>query len=146
MFDRYTEKARRVIFFARFEAGQYGSASIDTEHILLGLLREDRALMHRLRLDLSPQIRDEIEKVMHRGTRVSTSVEIPLSADSHKVLQFAAEEADRLADRHVATQHILLGLLRVEKSLAAELLMAKGAKADAIRLQIVQRAASFSAG
>jgi ATP-dependent Clp protease ATP-binding subunit ClpA len=145
MFERYTEKARRVIFFARYEASQYGGASIDTEHILLALLREDPTLMRRLRLDLPTEIRDEIEKVIHRGERISTSVEIPLSADSHKILQLAAEEADRLADRHIDTQHILLGILRVEKSLAAKLLLAKGAKADTIRVQITQGAASGGA-
>src|ERR1700738_840226 len=142
MFDRYTERARRVIFFARYEAGQYGSASIETEHSLLCLSREDRALMHHLRLDLPPEIRDEIEKVIHRGTRVSTSVEIPLSGDSKKVLQFASEEAERLANRRVGTEHILLGILRVEKSLAATLLTARGAKADAIREQIAKVSAS----
>lgn len=138
MFDRYTEKARRVIFFARYEAGEYGSTSIDTEHMLLGLLREDRALMHHLRLDSSPEIRDEIEKVIRRGTRVSTSVEIPLSVDSKRALQFAGEEADRLADRHIATQHILLGILRVEESLAAKLLQARGARPNAIREQMAK--------
>jgi hypothetical protein len=144
MFERYTEKARRVIFFARYEASQYGSSSINTEHILLALLREDPALIRRLRLDLTPEIRDEIEKVIQRGERVSTSVEMPLSADSHKILQLAGEEADRLADRHIATQHILLGILRVEKSLAAKLLIAKGANADAIRVQLAQGETSRS--
>jgi hypothetical protein len=144
MFERYTEKARRVIFFARYEASQYGSSSINTEHILLALLREDPALIRRLRLDLTPEIRDEIEKVIQRGERVSTSVEMPLSADSHKVLQLAGEEADRLADRHIATPHILLGILRVEKSLAAKLLIAKGANADAIRVQLAQGETSRS--
>jgi hypothetical protein len=139
MFERYTEKARRVIFFARYEASQYGSPVIDTEHILLGLLREDQPLMRYLRLDLAPEIRDEIDRSVRRGERVSTSVEMPLSADSKKILQLAAEEADRLADRHVGTQHVLLGILRVEKSLAANLLLAKGAKIEAIREQIARR-------
>ncbi|MCU1242211.1 MAG: ATPase domain protein [Candidatus Acidoferrum typicum] len=145
MFERYTEKARRVIFFARYEASQYGSTYIDTEHILLALLREDRVLMRHLHLDFAGEIRDEIDKVVRRGERVSTSVEMPLSADSKKILQRAAEEADRLADRHIDTQHILLGILRVEKSLAAKLLLAKGAKADTIRLQVAQGAASARA-
>ena len=139
MFERYTEKARRVIFFARYEASQYGSSVIDTEHILLGLLREDQPLMRHLRLDLGPEIRDEIDKSVRRGERISTSVEMPLSADSKKILQLAAEEADRLADRHVGTEHILLGVLRVEKALAAKLLVAKGAKVDAIRERIARR-------
>jgi Clp amino terminal domain, pathogenicity island component len=139
MFERYTEKARRVIFFARYEASQYGSSVIDTEHILLGLLREDQPLMRYLQLDLAPEIRDEIDKSVRRGERVSTSVEMPLSADSKTILQLAAEEAYRLADRHVETQHILLGILRVEKSLAANLLLAKGAKIEAIRERIARR-------
>ncbi len=141
MFERYTEKARRVIFFARYEASQYGSKSIDTEHILLALLREDPALIHRFRLGLPPEIRVEVEKIIHRAERISASVEMPLSADSHKILQFAAEEADRLADQRIDTQHILLGILSVEKSLAARLLQAKGAQADAIRVQMAQTAA-----
>lgn len=119
MFERYTEKARRVIFFARYEASQYGSPVIDTEHILLGLLREDRPLMRQLHLDFAPQIRDEIAKVVRQGERISTSVEMPLSADSQEILQLASEEADRLANQRVGTEHILLAILRVEKSLAA---------------------------
>ena len=142
MFERYTEKARRVIFFARYEASQYGSAYIDTEHILLALLREDRPLMRHLRLDLAPEIRDEIHKVVPRGKRVSTSVELPLSADSKDILRIASEEAERFANPHVGTEHILLGILRVEKSLAAKLLLARGATLNAIREQIAKVSAS----
>jgi hypothetical protein len=138
MFERYTEKARRVIFFARYEASQYGSLVIDAEHILLGLLREDRPLMRQLRLDFAPEIRDEIAKVVRQGERIPTSVELPLSGDSKEILQVACEEADRLANGHVGTQHILLGILRVEKSLAAKLLLARGAKLNAIREQIAK--------
>ena len=138
MFERYTEKARRVIFFARYEASQYGSSSIETEHILLGLLREDRGLMSRFHLDLAPEIRDEIDKVVRRGTPVSTSVEMPLSTDSRRIFSLAAEESERLGNSYIGTEHILLGILRVEKSLAAKLLAAKGAKADSIRVQLAQ--------
>jgi hypothetical protein len=136
MFERYTEKARRVIFFARYEASQYGSPVIDTEYILLGLLREDRPLMRQLHLDFAPEIRDEIAKVVRQGERISTSVEMPLSADAQKILQLASEEAD--ANQRVGTEHILLGILRVEKSLAAKLLMARGAKLNVIREQIAK--------
>src|SRR5258708_5212043 len=132
MFERYTEKARRVIFFARYEASQYGSPVIDTEHILLGLLGEDRPLMRQLHLDFAPQIRDEIAKVVRQGERISTSVEMPLSADSQEILQLASEEADRLANQRVGTEHILLAILRVEKSLAATLLTATAPNPDPI--------------
>jgi Clp amino terminal domain, pathogenicity island component len=147
MFERYTEKARRVIFFARYEASQYGSLFIDTEHILLGLLREDRALMHRYvgPIHMGTEIRTEIEKVIKRGATIPTSVEVPLSVDSKRILKLAGEEADRLCHRHIGTEHILLGILRVENSLAARLLMAKGAKADVIREQVVRGSLSIGA-
>src|SRR5258708_27072735 len=144
MFERYTEKARRVIFFARYEASQYGSPVIDTEHILLGLLREDKALMHRYAgpIQSGTAIRTEIEKVLQRGAPIATSVEVPLSADSKRILNLAGEEADRLGHRHIGTEHVLLGILRLPDSLAAKVLVARGAKPDAIREQLAKFAAS----
>ncbi len=137
MFERYTEKARRVIFFARYEASQYGSAYIETQHVLLGLLREDRALAIRFLgpgpTSVAESIRREIEQHTIRGPRVSTSVEMPLSHECKKLLTFAAEEADRLRNRHVDTEHLLVGLLSVEGSLAARLLRERGLKPEAIR-------------
>jgi hypothetical protein len=140
MFQHYTEKARRVIFFARYEASQYGNSYIDTEHILLGLLREDVALMHEIfgPIDLAAQIRAEFEKVVERDDTISTSVEVPLASDSIKLLNFATEEADRLGHQNVGTEHLLLGILRLEDSLAAKLLVARGAKAAAIREKIAK--------
>jgi Clp amino terminal domain, pathogenicity island component len=146
MFERYTETARRVIFFARFEASQYGSFVIDAEHILLGLLREDRALMHRVGLIQSgTAIRDDIEKVIKRGERIPTSVELPLSTESKKILNIAGEEAERLGHKHVGTEHILLGILRLPGSLAGKLLIARGAKPNFIREQIALRPALVDA-
>ena len=143
MFERFTEKARRVIFFAREEASQYGSSLIDTEHILLGLLREDHVLRHHFfgAIDLATQIRPEIEKVIKRGKHFPTSVEVPLSAEATKLLRLAAEEADRLGQQTVGTGHLLLGILGLQDSFAASLLIARGAKADAIRVQIAKRSA-----
>jgi hypothetical protein len=122
MFERYTEKARRVIFFARYEASQYGSRSIETEHLLLGLLREDRALRQRLRPGVAESIRKVIESKITRGEWIPTHIEVPLSAESKQALNFAHEEAERLAHKHVGTEHIILGLLRLEKSMAATIL------------------------
>jgi len=103
MFERYTEKARRVIFFARYEASQYGSPYIETEHLLLGIMREDRALVKQFlgQSNAESEIRAEIEKHIPPRERISTSVEVPLTSDSIKVLHFAAEEAERLAQRYV---------------------------------------------
>src|SRR5215813_15565604 len=117
MFERYTEKARRVIFFARYEASQYGSSYIETEHLLLGLWREDHTVRACLKdTEIDSAIRAEVERWIVRRKRIPTSVEVPLSAESKKVLLFATEEADRLGQRCVGTEHVLLGLLRVKDS------------------------------
>jgi ATP-dependent Clp protease ATP-binding subunit ClpC len=116
MFEKYTEKARRVIFFARYEASQLGSRSIETEHILLGLLREDKALAGRFfpRSQATLEsIRKELEGRMSKREKVSTSVELPLSEESKRVLSNASEEAERLLCNYIGTEHILLGLLRL---------------------------------
>jgi ATP-dependent Clp protease ATP-binding subunit ClpC len=114
MFERYTEKARRVIFFARYEASQFGSPYIETEHLLLGLLREDKALTNRfLRSHASVEsIRKQIEAHTTIREKVSTSVDLPLSNECKRVLAYAAEEAERLGHKHIGTEHLLLGLLR----------------------------------
>src|SRR6266403_1060114 len=93
MFERYTEKARRVIFFARYEASQFGSPYIETEHLLLGLLREDKALTNRfLRSHASVEsIRKQIEGHTTIREKVSTSVDLPLSNECKRVLAYAAE-------------------------------------------------------
>ncbi len=141
MFERYTERAKRVIFFARYEAAQLGSNSIETEHLLLGLIREGKGLTSRLfaKSHLSMEgIRKEIEGRIVIRDQVSTSVEIPLSAESKKVLTHSAEEAERLVHNYIGTEHILLGILREEKSVAAIILAERGMHIDAVREDIVQ--------
>jgi ATP-dependent Clp protease ATP-binding subunit ClpA len=147
MFERYNEKARRVIFFARYEASQYGSRQIGTEHILLGVMREGQTLMRQLLgPDVDPgQIRTEIEKVITKGETFSTSVEVPLSGESKKVLQFAAEEAERLGNRYIATEHFLLGILRVDGSSAARILKERGAQLAPLREQVAKLSSSIEA-
>ena len=148
MFERYTEKARRVIFFARFEASQYGSPYIETEHLLLGLLREDRALAKWFpgESNVEPGIRTEIEAQITQRKRISTAVEVPLTEECKKVLNLAGEEADRLGQRHVGTEHVLVALIRVEGSLAATLLRKRGLKPEAIREQLAKTPSSISVG
>src|SRR6201985_1976898 len=141
MFERYTERARRVLFFARYEASQLGSISIETEHLLLGLIREGKGLTSRIfaRSHLSLEnIRKEIEGRTVFREKVSTSVEIPFSAETKRVLQFAAEEADRLLHNYIGTEHLLLGILREERSVAASILMEKGMRPTTAREAIVQ--------
>jgi ATP-dependent Clp protease ATP-binding subunit ClpC len=141
MFERYTERARRVLFFARYEASQLGSVSIETEHLLLGLIREGKGLTSRIftRSHLSLEnIRKEIEGRTVFREKVSTSVEIPFSAETKRVLQFAADEADRLMHNYIGTEHLLLGILREERSVAASILMEKGMRLQSVREDIQQ--------
>ena len=138
MFERYTEKARRVIFFARYEASGFGSSSIETEHLLLGLLREDKALTNRfLRQHSSVEdIRKQIEAHTTIGERIATNVDLPLSDESKRVLAFAGEEAERLSHKHIGTEHLLLGLLREERSFAAAILNERGVRLATVREEL----------
>ncbi len=141
MFERYTERARRVLFFARYEASQLGSISIETEHLLLGLIREGKGLTSRIfaRSHLSLEtIRKEIEGRTVFREKVSTSVEIPFSTETKRVLQHAAEEADRLLHNYIGTEHLLLGILREDRSVAASILSEKGMRLSTVREDIVQ--------
>src|ERR1700724_499108 len=140
VFERYTEKARRVIFFARYEASQYGSPYIETEHLLLGLMREDKALANRfLRQQGSIEsIRKEIEARITIRERISTSVEVPLSAECKRILNMAGEEAERLGVKHVGTEHLLLGILREEKCFGAEILMERGLRLSTLREELAR--------
>ena len=138
MFERYTEKARRVIFFARYEASQFGSPFIETEHLLLGLLREDKALTNRFLRQHSSvdSIRKQIEAQTTVREKVSTSVDLPLSNECKRVLAYASEEAERLSHKHIGTEHLLLGILREEKCFAAEILAERGLKLTVIREEL----------
>ena len=130
-------------FFARYEASQFGSPCIETEHLLLGLLREDKALANRfLRSSASVEsIRKQIEAHTTLREKVSTSVDLPLSHECKRVLAYAAEEAERLNHKHIGTEHLLLGLLREEKCFAADILHERGLRLTQVRDEI-QRSSS----
>ena len=138
MFERYTEKARRVIFFARYEASQFGSPSIETEHLLLGLMREDKSLTNRFLRSHSSidSIKKDIEGRTIIREKVPTSIDLPLSTECKRILTFAADEAERLRHRHIGTEHLLLGILREDKCLAAEILHERGLKLTSIREEL----------
>jgi ATP-dependent Clp protease ATP-binding subunit ClpC len=143
MFERYTEKARRVIFFARYEASQFGAPAIEPEHLLLGLMREDKTLTARFlaRAQTSLEaIRKEIEGRAPLREKISTSVELPLAPETKRVLAFAHEESDRLQHRHIGTEHLLLGLLREERSMASEILHDRGLRLNAVREEVSRQA------
>lgn len=140
MFERYTEKARRVIFFARYEALQYGSQVISPEHILLGLMREDKTLSARFfpfRNSLTVEaIRREVEERIVLRERIPQSVELHLASETKRILAFANEESQRLKNRHIGPEHLLLGIVREERSIAAEILFHYGLRLQDIRDEI----------
>ena len=136
MFEKFTEKAKRILFLARYEASQHGGAAIETEHILLGLLKEGEETIRELftRANVSMDLlQAELERRGPVREKLSTSVEIPFSEETKKVLQFAEEEAERLMHPNIGTEHILLGLLRQETSTAGRLLTERGMRLFAVR-------------
>ncbi len=138
MFENYTTKAQRVIFTARYEVSQYGAPAIETEHLLLGLLREDNSILPRF-FPAQPSvdfIRQQIEERVKIREFIPTSIEIPLSAESQNVLKYAAEEANSLAERSIESDHLLLGLLREENSLAAKIMRENGVEYSVVRKKL----------
>jgi len=143
MFERYSERSRRIIFFARYEALQYGSPVIAPEHVLLGLLREDKTVVGRFfpfRTDLgTDKIRAEVETRAVVRDRISQSAELQLSAQTKKVLFYASEESRKQKNRFIGPDHLLIGLLREERSVAAEILIQFGLQVNDIRNELSRR-------
>ena len=136
MFEKFTEKAKRILFLARYEASQQGSKVIGTEHILLGLLKEGEETTRELftRANVSMDLlQAELERRNPPREKLSTSIEIPFSEETKKALQFAEEEAERLMHPHIGTEHLLLGLLRLEDSVAGRMLAERGMRLFAVR-------------
>jgi len=145
MFERYTDRARRVIFFARYEASALASSSIDTEHLLLGLLREGAGIAGKIfkRSKLTYEVaRREIEARGRLQVPTSTAVDMPLSSETMRVLQHASEEAGRMEALHIDTEHLLLGLLQEPECLAADILTSKGLRLEDVREEMRLRSAA----
>lgn len=142
MFEKYTENARRVIFFARYEASQLGSSAIEPEHLLLGLVREDqqivKSFIHASHIS-TDQIKSTIEKALGLRVKISASVDLPLSQNAKRVLSYAAEESDVLRHSHIGTEHLLIGLLRQEDTIAYEILHKMGFSVTSVREELKQR-------
>jgi ATP-dependent Clp protease ATP-binding subunit ClpC len=140
MFERFTERARRVLFFARYEASQLGGESIESEHLLLGLMRERRGLINEIFDRAHVRVERIWEEIARRSAgrpKVPTSVEMPFGDDVKRVLVMAAQEADQLNDKDIGREHLLLGLLRAEGTVAASILASNGLRFDAVRQEIV---------
>jgi methylmalonyl-CoA/ethylmalonyl-CoA epimerase len=135
MFEKYTEQARRVIFFARYEASMYGAAHIEPEHLLLALGREDAPMLSRL-LDLEKpldELRRRLEARADLHQKLSTTAELPLGRDTKRAMAFAYEESERRGHPHLSTGHLLAGLVRAEGTLAAQVLDESGLTLEAAR-------------
>jgi len=141
VFERFTHPARRTLFFSRAEATAHGQLAIAPEHLLLGMLRESGGRVHdvlsgaqvsfeRLRADI--EATPVVEKPIGRG------LEIPFSEPTKHVLQYAAEEADQLGHVDIAPEHLLLGLLREDRSIAASSLKRQGLHLGAARDSVMR--------
>ncbi len=135
MFERYTDAARRSIFFARYEASQFGSKFIECHHLLLGLLHESSDVFRPLfqSPDAPEAIRNEYKTRLPRQPPVPTSVDIPLSHKAKRALAWGAEEAERLGHKHIGVEHLMLGLLRDEQSDVANDLRRYGMSLEGMR-------------
>jgi ATP-dependent Clp protease ATP-binding subunit ClpA len=128
MFERYTTRARRSIFVARYEAAQLGATEIDPEHLLLGLIRESHHLLRSLpRLDYIDQLRNDVLAIT-TSRETNPSLEIPLSMACKRALLYATEEADALGHKNIGTEHLFLGLLREPDSVTGKLCQKYGAE------------------
>lgn len=134
MFERYTAKARRTVFFARYEASRYGSPEITTEHLLLGLLREDRKAFGPVTWSLGGRIEEVLrsQEAIGAKAKIPPDSDLPLSDAGKRVLAYAADEAERLGSDLIGTEHMAMALLREPSCRANKILTTHGV--DPVRL------------
>ena len=140
MFDRFTERARKVMSLARLEAQRFYHDYVGTEHILLALVKEGTGVaavvLKKMGLELKA-VRDEIERTVERGPQpVSQNQQLPYTPRAKKVLELALEEARNLGHHYIGTEHLLLGLLREHDGYAAQALMNLGLKLEEVREEV----------
>jgi ATP-dependent Clp protease ATP-binding subunit ClpC len=141
MFDRFTERARKVMGFARREAQRFHHEYIGTEHILLGLIQEGQGVaanvLKSMNIDLE-KIRREVEKIVKAGPAMEPSVQIPFTPRAKKVVELALEEASNLGHNYIGTEHLLLALLREQEGIAAHVLLALGVRLEEVRDEVIE--------
>ncbi|MDR5696810.1 MAG: Clp protease N-terminal domain-containing protein, partial [Armatimonadota bacterium] len=139
MFERFTERARRVIILAQDEAKRLNHSAVGTEHILLGIVREGEGVASKVLDSLNipaDRVRAEIESAIGRGDRAPFE-EVAFTPRAKKVLELALDEARRLGHNYIGTEHLLLGLIREGEGVAARVLEAMGADLERVRAQVV---------
>ena len=140
MFERFTERARQVVVLAQEEARTLKHNYIGTEHILLGLLREEEGLAARVLEGLEitvEEVRAQVARIVGQGDEVTTG-QIPFTPRAKKVLELALREALSLGHNYIGTEHILLGLVRENEGVAARILLDFDADAEKIRNEIIR--------
>ncbi len=141
MFDRYTDRARKVMSLARQEAQKLNHDYIGTEHILLGLVQEGSGVaaivLRNLEIDLK-KIRIELEKMVKSGAPTVTVGQLPFTPRAKRVLELGAEEANNLNHNYIGTEHLLLGLLREQDGYAARVLMNLGVRLEDVRDEVLE--------
>ncbi len=140
MFERFTDRARKVMALANQEAQRFNHEYIGTEHILLGLVKEGSGVaanvLRNLDVDLR-KVRMEVEKLVKSGPEMVTMGKLPQTPRAKKVIEYAIEEARNLNHNYVGTEHLLLGLLREKEGVAAQVLMNLGLKLEEVREEIL---------
>ncbi|MCL2648636.1 MAG: ATP-dependent Clp protease ATP-binding subunit [Phycisphaerales bacterium] len=140
MFERFTDRARKVMALANQEAQRFNHEYIGTEHILLGLVKEGSGVgatvLKNLDIDLR-KVRLEVEKLVKSGPDMVTMGKLPQTPRAKKVIEYAIEEARNLGHNYVGTEHLLLGLLREKDGVAAQVLMNLGLKLEEVREEVL---------
>jgi ATP-dependent Clp protease ATP-binding subunit ClpC len=140
MYERFTDRARKVMQLANQEAQRFNHEYIGTEHILLGLVKEGSGVaanvLKNLDIDLR-KIRLEVEKIVQSGPDVATIGKLPQTPRAKKVIEYSIEEARNLNHNYVGTEHLLLGLLREQEGVAAQVLMNLGLRLEDVREEVL---------
>ncbi len=138
MWQRFTERARRVVFFAQEEAGRLGENYVATEHLLLGMIRENDSLAARILIRMGfvlPRIRQEVERQVTKGT-TQHGKDMQLTPRAKRVIDLAYDEARQLSNNYIGTEHLLLGLIREKEGLAGRVLSQLGVDLERTREEI----------
>jgi ATP-dependent Clp protease ATP-binding subunit ClpC len=140
MFERFTDRARKAMQLANQEAKRFNHEYVGTEHVLLGLVKEGGGVAARVVKSFDIDLRDirlEVEKLIRSGPDPPTKGKLPQTPRAKKVIEYAMEEARGLSHNYVGTEHILLGLLREEEGVAAQVLANLGLKLESVRKEIL---------
>jgi len=141
MFDRFTDRAKKVMNLARQEAQRFNHEYLGTEHILLGLVQEGSGVaanvLRNMSIDLS-KIRTEVEKLVKTGPSMVTMGQLPFTPRAKKVLELSMEEAGNLGHNYIGTEHLLLGLIKENEGIAAKVLTNLGVKLEDVREEVLE--------